>query len=111
MDKAIILIDDQERCAYQFGESRIFYRRMSPARAEIIRDTHTKNGITNLDGVRKDGLTYCVLGWEGVRDVQGREVNFEIEKLAYMPAEIREDLLNRIIAGTKFDDLSDELKN
>lgn len=101
----IVLISEKETCVFAWGQSKIFYRRMSPAKAREIRELHTQNGVTNVEAVGFDGLKYCVTGWENVRDHNGGEVKFSQELLDFLPGKVREDLVNRCIDGDVTDDL------
>lgn len=105
MDQNVIIIAEDERLAYKVGASTIYYRRISPARARVFRETHTAMGQVNQDALAKDVLDYSITGWSGVFDSRGDEVIFTPDKVDALPGRIRNDLINRITDGDHFEEL------
>jgi len=105
MDSKIILIEEEERLAYKLGASTIYYRRVSPARARTFREMHTQNGTVNQEALAKDVLNYCIIGWANVTDAKGEEVQFTIDKVDSLPGAIRQELVQRITDGDRFEEL------
>ena len=108
MKTQIAIITDEERLAYKLGESAIYYRRISPAHARTLREMHTVNGEMNQGALAKDVLEYCITGWNGVTNDKGEEVLFTHDKIDALPGRVRQDLIERITDGDRFEEL---LKN
>jgi (2Fe-2S) ferredoxin len=107
----IIIIDEKEKAVYKFGESKIFYRRISPSRARIIREMHTKDGRVDQDLVTSDSLQFAIVGWSGIKDPSGNDVAFSPDLLDKLPYQVRMDLTNRIVGGTAYKELEGLEKN
>jgi len=107
----VFLVDETERLTFEIGETKIFYRRLSPERARIMRELHTTNGEVNTDALGKDGLEFCVSGWEGVYNPDGEKVEYSTTLLDKLPGQIRQELINRIIDGTETQELEKKIKN
>jgi len=108
---AIVLISDEERMIYKFGASKIYYRRMSPVAARILREQHTHEGEVDTDAIGKEGMERSIIGWEGVKDASGKDVPFSMDKIEYLPGRVRTELTERIINGDHYDEVQKQLKN
>ncbi len=111
MEHEIIIITDDERLVYKMGKSKIFYRRMSPVQARLLRQKHTVEGETDMDAMGKEGMEQHITGWENVKDASGKQVPFSIDKIDYLPGQVRAALTERIINGDHYDEVQKQLKN
>jgi len=108
---AIIIIAEDERLVYKFGASKIYYRRMSPVQARVLREQHTLNGEIDTESIGREGMERSIVGWEGVKDASGKDVPFSIEKIEYLPGRVRAELTERIINGDHYNEVQKQLKN
>jgi hypothetical protein len=110
-DEAIVIITDEERFTFKLGKSKIYYRRLSPLRARVLREQNTKNGEVDMDILGRQGLEYCVTGWSDVCDATCKEVQFSPDKLDMLPGKVRQALTIRIIDGDQLQELETQLPN
>lgn len=110
-DEAIVIITDEERFAYKLGKSKIYYRRLSPLRARVLREQATVNGQVDMEVLGRAGLEYCVTGWQNVQDAAGKDIPFSPDKLDVLPGKIRQALITRIIDGDELTELEQQLPN
>ncbi len=88
----ISLIQDDEKLTYKWGESKIFYRRISTAKRNRIVNKHTKRGKTNWAAVSDEIMSYVIIGWEDV-DRGGKQIAFDPDLVAFLPDDITTDIL------------------
>ena len=99
MHKGIRLISGQERLAYSFGESTIWYRRIPSDVYRQIAHRHTRRGEEDTRAIIDAVFAYCVLGWEHVLDADDEAVPFSQEALACLPEEVRGEMVTLLFAA------------
>ncbi len=110
-DDAIVLISPDEKLAYKFGSSKVFYRRMSPMEARLLREKHTADGVIDNEAMGREGMATHVVGWEGIKSVDGKDVPFSTDLIEYLPGSVRAALTERIINGDHYSEVQKQLKN
>ena len=110
-EKQIVLISEDEQFTYRFGESEIYYRRISPAKARMLREMHTKNGRLDNEAFTQDGIRYAITGWKNIKDIHGKDVPFSPDKLDFLPSRVQAELSFRVTGGVQYDELVDLEKN
>lgn len=105
----IQIISKDERCTYQNGDSKIFYRRLPASEVTRIEKKWTtkkgrnRNGEpiveTDLEQFNNDLLDYLIVDWAGVKDANDRDVPCTKDMKLLLPSEIRRELID--LAGAK----------
>ncbi len=75
----IRIVDEKERFDFRFGESVIFYRRISQDHLNEIVERHTRKRFrrnqpteeVDNKAVQTEALDFAILGWEGVHGRNG----------------------------------------
>jgi hypothetical protein len=118
----IQIISKDEKCTYQNGDSRIFYRRLPASEVTRIekkwttkkgRNSRTGEPIveTDLEQFNNDLLDYLIIDWENVKDDKGKDIPCTKEVKLALPSEVRRELID--LAGAKapmHDEEEDEKK-
>ncbi|NOY60297.1 MAG: hypothetical protein GXO75_15415 [Calditrichaeota bacterium] len=79
------LITNQEKLKLEFHGATFYYRRTLPLDYKAIVDKHTVRGKLDFDAAMKETLEKYVIGWEGVVDDDGNEVEFKPDLLWQLP--------------------------
>jgi hypothetical protein len=101
----LVLVDPEERLSLRLGASTLYYRRLSLGALAAIERSQTivlpgergqKPRVVLPPAALEDALAgHVLVGWQGVRDAQGREVPFTPDNARRLPAQVRRLLLAR----------------
>ena len=80
----------------------LVYKR--PSSRQLLNEVskYQKNGkvtMTETDGVEAmlNLLDDCIIGWKGIQDDKGKNLDFKKEYVEYLPFEVQMDFINNVI--------------
>lgn len=102
-EHSLILVDPNERHALKVGGSVLFFRRLSLGACAAIEGQQAKL-LAGTDGQRPRPwlppaaleaaiCAQVLVGWQGVRDGDGREIPYSRDNAARLPAWVRGELV------------------
>jgi hypothetical protein len=97
---AIRLIREDEQLKCIVSGVTFHYRRLTPAKRQKLRETHTSRGTLDAEAFGNAMITSCVYNWEGdvsLRDTEEPEP-FDPSLLAFLPEPVKIELV-KIIEG------------
>jgi len=103
------LIRQSERIVYEEGDSKFFYRRAQSDEIGLIRRKYTdsKNEIDHQ--FVNEILTKYLIGWEGIDDGTGKDLEFDAIHIPALPTPVKTELLSGISGSRSADkDISGE---
>ena len=77
--RPVFIISDKERLSFTVGDTTFQYRRITPSKHSELRAAHTERGLFDEQARRNflvDIATYCLCGWDNLRDMEMRPVPF-----------------------------------
>lgn len=92
----ITLINKSEKNVIEIGESKFFYRRAFPLDWSVIRKKNTQNGVVDFHAAGIELVRTHLLGWENIQDIDGSQVDFDLNLVESLPDAVLADLLNAI---------------
>ena len=106
----IQIISKDERCTYQNGDSKIYYRRLPASEVTRIekkwttkkgRNARTGEPIieTDLEQFNNDLIDYLIIDWSGIKDANDKDVPCTKDMKLLLPSEVRRELID--LAGAK----------
>jgi hypothetical protein len=93
--RPVFIITEKERLTFTVGETTFTYRRITPSKHSELRAAHTERGLFTEQARRNflvDIATYCLCGWENLRDQQMQAVPFLPEVIPHLPFAVLEQL-------------------
>ena len=93
--RPVFIISDKERLSFTVGETTFLYRRITPSKHSELRAAHTERGLFDAQARRNflvDIATYCLCGWENLRDRQMEAVPFLPDVIPHLPFAVLEQL-------------------
>lgn len=93
--RPVFIITEKERLSFMIGETTFHYRRITPSKHSELRAAHTERGLFDEQALRNflvDIATYCLCGWENLRDLQMQPVPFLPEVIPHLPFAVLEQL-------------------
>lgn len=106
------IIQKNERLIHQVGETKFYYKRITPERAGFIRKRHTKRGEMDASAAGFEMLDTHLLGWESLEDWEDNKVEFSLENIRLIPDEVLADLITAISSseGTLVETVEEAVK-
>jgi hypothetical protein len=93
--RPVFIITEKERLNFTVGDTTFHYRRITPSKHSELRAAHTERGLFDEQARRNflvDIATYCLCGWENLRDMQMQPVPFLPEVIPHLPFAVLEQL-------------------
>ena len=93
--RPVFIITEKERLSFTVGETTFLYRRITPSKHSELRAAHTERGLFDEQARRNflvDIATYCLCGWENLRDMEMHAVPFLPEVIPHLPFAVLERL-------------------
>lgn len=94
----IQLISKDEKLVFNYGESKIYYRRVPTLERQLAIQRSTSRGITNWSAVGLDLCRRHVIGWEGFT-LDGAEVKYDGKYLEVLPDDVLTELYSALGAA------------
>lgn len=95
---AVTLVDERERIKFEYKGSAFWLRRADTKEKGRIRKAHTTmiKGVEHTDfGAVADALlSFCVLGWENVVDIHGKQIPFSTDVLPRLPDDTKTAIMD-----------------
>jgi len=93
--RPVFIITEKERLSFTVGATTFLYRRITPSKHSELRAAHTERGLFDEQARRNflvDIATYCLCGWENLRDMEMHAVPFLPEVIPHLPFAVLEQL-------------------
>ena len=106
--RPVFIISEKERLSFTVGDTTFQYRRITPSKHSELRAAHTERGLFDEQARRNflvDIATYCLCGWENLRDMEMRPVPFLPEVIPHLPFAVLEQL-DKLALDPSPDDLT-----
>lgn len=104
-------INPEERLEMCFGKGKIYYRRIQYDKVGELEVMATKKG--KIDPILRTTLLlkHCILGWEGIKFVDGKELEFKPENIRCIPSNALAMILIASNANSEWEKESLDVKN
>lgn len=95
----VVLINQDEEFLFEFGDAKIWYRRVPNLKQSEFEQKHQRQGRDQQRLVMHDMLIYATKRWVGFEDVTGKPVSVSNEAIAALPDELVTPYIRAIYAA------------
>lgn len=93
---SVSIIRPNEKLKFEFDGTTFFYKRLSAGQRVRILKSIEKKGYVNQDEAFLEMAKHCLVGWEGVKDTNGKEIKFKKDIIEYLPSLLIQILISKI---------------
>lgn len=107
---SIQLISKTEKLVVEIGGGKFFYRRIPNVAWESYTTKHTERGKVNINAALDEVIGDHIYSWDHVVDENIKPIEFSKEMAAFLPDDVKADLIAAIRGSSRIDVVNADIK-